>query len=597
MLELTKEQIEKADILLTVVCSSKSPIGSEIAHNLFNSKDVAIHVCTIIKELGLINVIRETENDPFYLFEPTSKTCDYVKKGGFSANYNKMDSSENELLGKDTIQVLESLLDGNSYTITKDRPKEIMDLLPKLDNLDILRKTDRYKYGINSGGRQQLKKLIQLKSWKDFLSWIDENHSEPEATVQGSQGNKESSKRYILLIKTQTDSYNVIGIDVGALKYVIEKYLNKENDFSLGGTKYFLRGLLDFKIYEFNNEGSIDRFLEYVESRKLKSKTLFDESYIGKDVLAKVGKDVSEVFLDSFTHRSPTNKAKNNEKMIDIFISHSSSDREKVEILIGILRSALNLEPKQIRCTSVPGYKLTGGSSTDETLRQEIVDCKVFLGVLTENSIISTYVLFELGARWGLNKPMKPIVCEPSLSKVVKGPLTGLHCLNGSLITDVIQLVEECAAILNIQPNTSDVYLVEAEKFAALSKKTVPLEKFRVREEVDVSNIKASDADEGFTNIKKEAFTREDEAEARKAIQNKVKVDYPNDYSTQEYVFNEQMAAFSKLQNPPKEWLSLPEFGNIYSEAAKTYPMDYSTRLYVIEEQIQSLVRLKGMGF
>ena len=547
--------------------------------------------------MGLINVISETENDPFYLFEPTSKTCDYVKKGGFSANYKKMGSSENELLSKDTIQVLESLMDGNSYTITKDRPKEIMDLLPKLANLDILRKTDRYKYGINSGSRQQLKKLIELKSWKDYLNWIDGNHSKPVATVQGSKVGKGSSKRYILFIKTQTDSYNVIGIDVGTLKYVIEKYLNRENEFSLGGTKYFLLGLLEFKIYEFNSEGAIDRFLVYVESKKLKSKTLFDESYIGKNVLDKIGKDVSEVFLDSGISKSLTNKVEKNKNMIDIFISHSSSDIEKVEILIGILRSALNLGQKQIRCTSVPGYKLTGGTSTDETLRQEIVDCKVFIGVLTENSIISTYVLFELGARWGLKKPMKPIVCEPSLSNVVKGPLTGLHCLNGLITTDVIQLVEECAGILEIQPSTSDVYLAEAEKFTALSKKKLSPEKLMSNEVAEVSTIKVPDSDEDVTKAIVEAFIKEDEAEAQKAIQNKVKVDYPNDYSTQEYVFNEQMAAFSKLQNSPKEWLSLPEFGNIYSEAAKAYPVDYSTRLYVIEEQIKSLLRLKGMGF
>lgn len=60
----------------------------------------------------------------------------------------------------------------------------------------------------------------------------------------------------------------------------------------------------------------------------------------------------------------------------------------------------------------------------------------------------------------------------------------------------------------------------------------------------------------------------------------------------QEYTFDEQMNAFHELQNPSKEWLSLPQYKNISLRAASKYPSDYSMRLYTINEQISALLRL-----
>lgn len=452
MIELNEEQIEKANNLLNSICSSKSALGSEIVYNLIDSKDVAIWVCNMMKDMNLLKVLSETENDPFYLFERTSKTCDFLKKGGFSTDHNNKESFENQMLKKSTIEVLRSLHDGNSYTITKDRPKEIMDLLPKLANLDVIRKTDRYKYGVNRIGRQQLRKLIELKSWKDFLDWID------------------------------------------------QKELNKTG---------------------------------------------------------------------SGTYKSTPDEEEKNGKMIDIFISHSSTDKEKVKLLISILRTALNLNQEQIRCTSVAGYKLTGGKSTDETLRQEIIDCKIFIGVLTENSIKSTYVLFELGARWGLNKLMKPLVCEPSMENIVKGPLSGLHCLNGSESTEIIQLVKECASILKIEANTTDLYLEEVDKFTSLSKK-------------EAKNSGMSNPTENQEGMETNHSSNFNLSEIRERVLKKAMEEYPNNYDMQEYELEKQMDALDKLQNPSENWRSLPEYNVISETAAKQYPTNYDMQLYEI---------------
>jgi hypothetical protein len=89
----------------------------------------------------------------------------------------------------------------------------------------------------------------------------------------------------------------------------------------------------------------------------------------------------------------------NGVQSILVLISHSSKDRVLAEALIDLLRSGLGLLANQIRCSSVDGYRLPAGVNTNEQLRTEIKTVKVLIGLLTANSLSSTYVLFELGAR------------------------------------------------------------------------------------------------------------------------------------------------------------------------------------------------------
>ncbi len=55
-----------------------------------------------------------------------------------------------------------------------------------------------------------------------------------------------------------------------------------------------------------------------------------------------------------------------------VFITHSSTDREVVEALVHALEASLRLSPGDIRCTSLPGYKLEGGARTPDSIRTEI---------------------------------------------------------------------------------------------------------------------------------------------------------------------------------------------------------------------------------
>ncbi|GEM_PF-2207637 len=136
---------------------------------------------------------------------------------------------------------------------------------------------------------------------------------------------------------------------------------------------------------------------------------------------------------------------------IDVFVSHSSKDAAIAKALVLLLRAALNIPADRIRCTSVDGYRLPVGASTDNQLRVELRESKVFLGLITKASIESTYVLFELGARWGADLQLAPVLVSSAERGLLRGPLSGLNALACDSRSQILQLVDDVALHLGIQ--------------------------------------------------------------------------------------------------------------------------------------------------
>jgi hypothetical protein len=95
-----------------------------------------------------------------------------------------------------------------------------------------------------------------------------------------------------------------------------------------------------------------------------------------------------------------------------VFVSHSVSDRELAKALIHLIEKALKIPARQIRCTSVDGYRLPVGTDTDEMLRREVSVARVFIGLITPAAVESPYVMFELGARWGSGGRLAPVLAR-----------------------------------------------------------------------------------------------------------------------------------------------------------------------------------------
>jgi hypothetical protein len=155
-----------------------------------------------------------------------------------------------------------------------------------------------------------------------------------------------------------------------------------------------------------------------------------------------------------------------------VFISHSSVDRDAAEALVELLRSALGLPAKEIRCTSVDGYKLSAGADSNDQLRTEVFGCEAFVALLSPSSMQSMYVTFELGARWGTKRYLAPIMIGGTVAGDLRAPLSGIHAVTGSSESDMHQLISDLSKVLGHTNEGPSVYGKHLKAFAAKAAKS-----------------------------------------------------------------------------------------------------------------------------
>jgi hypothetical protein len=128
--------------------------------------------------------------------------------------------------------------------------------------------------------------------------------------------------------------------------------------------------------------------------------------------------------------------------VLDVFISHSSKDQGLAEDVTGLIRNTIDLMG-EVRCTSVHGHGLAIGSRFADRLRADIEKCDVFIVIVSPHSLNSQFCLFEIGAAWGLEQPIKPILAPGMKSPLLKPPLSDFHCLRWNDEDGWVQLIRE----------------------------------------------------------------------------------------------------------------------------------------------------------
>ena len=82
-----------------------------------------------------------------------------------------------------------------------------------------------------------------------------------------------------------------------------------------------------------------------------------------------------------------------------IFISHSSKDEEFVTKLAQLF-VLLGVNRGNIFCSSIEGQGVKHGKKIEEAVRNEIIEDKVLIYIISKNFLDSNYCLNELGAGW-----------------------------------------------------------------------------------------------------------------------------------------------------------------------------------------------------
>nr|MQY62059.1 TIR domain-containing protein [archaeon] len=121
-------------------------------------------------------------------------------------------------------------------------------------------------------------------------------------------------------------------------------------------------------------------------------------------------------------------------------------------------KNALRLSSSEIRCTTIDGYRLSGGVNTNEQIKREVRDTKAFVGLISFAATDSMYVLFELGARWGSDKHLLPLLAPGVSPDILKGPLSELNALSCGNVSQLHQLVKDLAEILEIESEPPQAY-------------------------------------------------------------------------------------------------------------------------------------------
>ncbi|HZS06545.1 MAG TPA: TIR domain-containing protein [Blastocatellia bacterium] len=126
-----------------------------------------------------------------------------------------------------------------------------------------------------------------------------------------------------------------------------------------------------------------------------------------------------------------------------VFISHRHKDEEIVRALVECIRTRFQIENQDIRCTSVRPYRLPVGENSADRLRDEITDAEVVLGVLTTDTLESSYVAFELGSAWGQRVWTCPLLARGADQSHIPDPIRGLSPLFLSKDGDCFQLLTD----------------------------------------------------------------------------------------------------------------------------------------------------------
>ena len=137
-----------------------------------------------------------------------------------------------------------------------------------------------------------------------------------------------------------------------------------------------------------------------------------------------------------------------------IFISHRHNDVKVVQALVNVLEVSFEIQPTDVRCTSVHPYRLRAGARTGDRLRVELQRAEAVLGIISPDVKASSYVLFELGASWGRAGITLPLLVRGATSADVPGPIGDLHTLSLADEAECHQLIDDLADVVSLKGQT-----------------------------------------------------------------------------------------------------------------------------------------------
>jgi len=108
-----------------------------------------------------------------------------------------------------------------------------------------------------------------------------------------------------------------------------------------------------------------------------------------------------------------------------VFISHAVKDKELVKEIVGLIEEGMGVPEEEIFCSSLDGYGIPNGKNFVTHIKDQLLEPKVVVLVLTPAYFESKFCLSKLGAAWIKSHDIFPILVPPLQYSDVKDVLLG----------------------------------------------------------------------------------------------------------------------------------------------------------------------------
>ncbi len=279
-----------------------------------------------------------------------------------------------------------------------------------------------------------------------------------------------------------------------------------------------------------------------------------------------------------------------------IFISHSYADKKLADRIIDkILVPVFQLnKSNDIFYTSKRESGISSRSNWKESIKSNLKDCSIFIAIITSNFKKSEMCLGEIGAAWVLNKRIYTLILPPieyETFSVMLSEFQSDKLLNNSDIKSFITTIAlDLQSISNIEIQEG----IDIEKLVLAFTKSIRSYIRKNPISSDKERLKPDTKDNKQIEIKSTVPISIDIPDKTiKLIKENSKLNWPDDYTMQEYYINEQITALNKLLALSSNTRNDQEILRIIDNAIRNWPDDFSMQLYTAEEEIAAYTKLK----
>jgi len=282
-----------------------------------------------------------------------------------------------------------------------------------------------------------------------------------------------------------------------------------------------------------------------------------------------------------------------------IFLSHSYRDKEiATKIVEKLLIKIFNINKQtDIFFTSKRETGIESSINWRNRIKTNLQDCDIFIAVITTNFKESEMCLAEIGAAWVLNKKIYPLIIPPikyeNFSPVI-----------AELQADLLLNREDLESFINsLQMQLKDLFEIGVHPNIDINKSiTAFLKSTKEYLHKNPNLFKSTsiiETQEHNKIAKKEILEILENAdisvseEEKKTIKSKSKIEWPDDYSMQEYYINEQIQALENIKVLKENVKNHAEKSRIIDKAIREWPQDYTMQIYKANEEIEAYLRLQ----